>query len=181
MSERGAAAFVDVFGVSSLYAWQPECLRVVEEASGASEQPSEQRNVVLTAPTSAGKSLIGDVAMLMHVERTGKPALLVLPYVSLCIEKSAKLRALFGRLDLKVCEMYGAKYGRLSDDETGVVVCTIERANLLINQMFENAMNQADPADQHINRFSCVVVDELDMVAAAGRGSQLEILLTKLL
>jgi DNA polymerase theta len=36
---------------------------------------------------SAGKSFVAEVLMLRRVIRTGKMALLVLPYVSICAEK----------------------------------------------------------------------------------------------
>lgn len=54
---------------------------------------------------------------------------------------------------------------------TGVVVCTIERANILINRMLES---------NELEMLSCLVVDELHMLGDSQRGYQLELLLTKL-
>ena len=52
---------------------------------------------------------------------------------------------------------YGAKHTvRVLDANTGVVVCTIEKANALINRMSE---------ERCLSLLSCVVVDELHMVS----------------
>lgn len=53
----------------------------------------------------------------------------------------------------------------------GVVVCTIEKANALVNKMLE---------DDTLSQISCVVVDELHMVGDDDRGYLLELMLTKL-
>ena len=41
---------------------------------------------------SAGKSFVAEVLMLRRVITTGKMALLVLPYVSICVEKVSFIR-----------------------------------------------------------------------------------------
>lgn len=52
-----------------------------------------EKNLVYTAPTGGGKSLIADILMLKKViETPGKKALLVLPYVALVQEKMRWLR-----------------------------------------------------------------------------------------
>lgn len=57
-------------------------------------------------------------------------------------------------------------------DHTGVIVCTIEKANALVNFMTaEGTLAQS---------ISTVIVDELHMVDDADRGYLLELLLTKL-
>lgn len=43
------------------------------------------------APTSGGKSLVAEVLMLRRVLTTGRPAMVVLPFVSICSEKSEHL------------------------------------------------------------------------------------------
>ena len=52
-----------------------------------------EKNLVYTAPTGGGNSLIADILMLKRIiETPGKKALLVLPYVALVQEKMRWLR-----------------------------------------------------------------------------------------
>ena len=50
-------------------------------------------------------------------------------------------------------------------------MCTIEKANVLINRMLE---------EESLHQLCCVVVDELHMVGDDDRGYLLELMLTKL-
>lgn len=54
----------------------------------------------------------------------------------------------------------------------GAVVCTIERANVLVTQMLSD--------DPLLSQLGLVIVDELHMVGDAARGYLLELLLTKI-
>jgi DNA polymerase theta len=80
----------------------------------------EGGNLVYCAPTSGGKSLVAEVLMLRRVIATRRPALLVLPYVSLCGQKAAALEALLRPVGLEVKELYGAHHsGTLLTANTG--------------------------------------------------------------
>ncbi|MDI1488358.1 MAG: hypothetical protein OHK93_007633 [Ramalina farinacea] len=68
-------------GIRSIYPWQSSCLLGRGLLQG-------QRNLVYTAPTGGGKSLVADVLLLKRViETPGKKAIVVLPYVALVLEK----------------------------------------------------------------------------------------------
>ena len=67
-------------GVRAMYPWQAASLAGPGMLAGT-------RNLVYTAPTSGGKSLVADVLMLRRVIREGRKALIVLPYVALVQEK----------------------------------------------------------------------------------------------
>lgn len=82
-----------------LYPWQAECLCRPGVIQG--------RNLVYCAPTSGGKSLVAEILMLRRIMTTHRPALLVLPYVSLCAEKSAQLEKLLGPIGKEVKDNYG--------------------------------------------------------------------------
>ncbi|DBA82952.1 TPA: hypothetical protein ACH3X1_006731 [Trebouxia sp. C0004] len=147
-----------------LYDWQAQCLMQPGVLSGG--------NLVYCAPTSGGKSAVAEILMLRRLITTGRTAMLVMPFVTLCAEKSAHLERLLKPLEKEVKRNYGGKgSARVLEANTGVVVCTIEKANSLINRMSE---------ERCLSALSCVVVDELHMVGEGERGYLLELLLTKL-
>ncbi|CAD7699534.1 unnamed protein product [Ostreobium quekettii] len=147
-----------------LYDWQAECLCRPGVLDG--------KNLVYCAPTSGGKSLVAEILMMRQVIATGKACLLVLPFVSLCGEKAAHLERLLAPMHKTVRGFYGSQGGgEIFRNDTGALVCTIEKANMLVCRMIE---------EQLLDRLCVVVVDELHMVAEDDRGYLLELLLTKL-
>jgi ATP-dependent helicase YprA (DUF1998 family) len=73
-------------GIKEIYPWQKHCLVGSGLLNGS-------RNLVYTAPTGGGKSLVADVLMLKRVlEDRNAKALLVLPYIALVQEKVRWLR-----------------------------------------------------------------------------------------
>lgn len=150
-------------GLTRLYQWQVECLEIDGVLDG--------RSLVYCASTSAGKSLVAELLMLRRVLSTGKKALLVLPYVSLCCEKATHLQAILQPLGKRVREFYGTQGGSSLPENTSVAVCTIEKANSLVNKLLEEG---------RLSELCVVVIDELHMVGDKDRGYLLELLLTKI-
>ncbi|XP_047903549.2 DNA polymerase theta isoform X1 [Anser cygnoides] len=149
-------------GVVQMFEWQAECLMLGQVLEG--------KNLVYSAPTSAGKTLVAELLILKRVLETRKKALFILPFVSVAKEKKCYLQALFQEVDVKVEGYMGSisPAGRFSSLD--VAVCTIEKANGLINRLIEE--NQMDS-------LGVVVVDELHMLGDSHRGYLLELLLTK--
>ena len=150
---------------TQLYEWQAACL----------SQPGvlEGRNLIYCAPTSGGKSLVSEILMVRRAFLTRKPAILVLPYVAICAEKAAHYKKIFGHLNMGVVELYGSTHNSMEiAPNTGMIVSTIEKANILVNICLEKIMNR--------DMLSGIVVDEIHMVACPERGYILELLLTKL-
>ncbi|GJN13402.1 hypothetical protein PR202_gb00096 [Eleusine coracana subsp. coracana] len=135
-------------GISELYPWQVECLRV--------EGVLEKRNLVYCASTSAGKSFVAEVLMLRRILSSGNMAMLVLPYVSICAEKAEHLEQLLEPLGRHVRSFYGNQGGGSLPKDTAVAVCTIEKANSLVNKMLE---------DGRLSELGVIVIDELHMAA----------------
>ncbi|KAG1335104.1 putative DNA-directed DNA polymerase [Cocos nucifera] len=131
----------------------------------------EKRNLVYCASTSAGKSFVAEILMLRRVISTGKMALLVLPYVSICAEKAEHLELLLEPLGKHVRSFYGNQGGASLPKDTSVAVCTIEKANSLINRLLEEG---------RLSELGIIVIDELHMVGDQHRGYLLELMLTKL-
>ncbi|KAL4193941.1 hypothetical protein AMTRI_Chr05g66280 [Amborella trichopoda] len=150
-------------GISRLYPWQVECLQV--------DGVQQKRNLVYCASTSAGKSIVAEILMLRRVITTRKMALLVLPYVSLCSEKAEHLEALLDPLKMHVRSFYANQGGRTLPKDTSIAVCTIEKANSLINKLLEEG---------RLSEVGVIVIDELHMVGDQRRGYLLELMLTKL-
>ncbi|KAK8049073.1 hypothetical protein PG994_010803 [Apiospora phragmitis] len=176
-------------GIKDIYPWQKQCLMGPGILTG-------NKNLVYTAPTGGGKSLVADVLMLKRVlADSDSKALLVLPYVALVQEKVRWLRnAVQGlrrkepegasekepglwrkRADegtIRVVGFFGGGKVRATWADFDIGVCTFEKANTLINTAID---------DYSIVKLRAVVLDELHMIDDDHRGYLLELMATKLL
>jgi len=149
-----------------MYEWQAQCLAI-----------AGNQNIVYTAPTSAGKSLVADTLVIQRLRESSDAAafaLVVLPFVDLCNERSARIHAKVGK-EFQVKRMYGGRGGgafRRWRKKT-IVVCTPERANSIVSQLI-------GLSGSGIAKMCCVVVDEIHMLCDERRGGCLELLLTKI-
>ena len=129
-------------GINSIYPWQSSCLLGILGG---------EKNLVYTAPTGGGKSLVADVLMLKRiVEDPSKKAILVLPYVALVQEKLKWLRKVVegvqksaGPLSqvgsqrpkwrrphvssIRVAGFFGGSRSLGSWSDVDVAICTIEK------------------------------------------------------
>lgn len=165
---RGAKRACEAKGVRALYDWQVDCLSLPGVFEGAA-------NLLFSAPTSGGKSLVADILMLRRLAaRPGTIGVFVLPFVALCDERANSLEGLFAGTEVRVRRLYGARGGTLpTDAKRGtIVVATPERANQIASRLIE---------DNRFHELSVVVVDELHMIQDGERGATMELLITKLL
>lgn len=72
------------FGVKKMFEWQAECLLLGQVLEG--------KNLVYSAPTSAGKTLVAELLILKRVLEMRKKALFILPFVSVAKEKKYYLQ-----------------------------------------------------------------------------------------
>ncbi|KAF7530020.1 hypothetical protein PCG10_004995 [Penicillium crustosum] len=176
-------------GVRNIYPWQASCLLARGLLSG-------ERHLVYTAPTGGGKSLVADVLLLKRIiENPGRKALLVLPYVALVQEKLKWMRRIVQDVErntpdnedddkfprrqwkkfhknIRVTGFFGGSRTTATWADTDIAVCTIEKANSLINSAIEEC---------NIGDLGVVVLDELHMLDDEHRGYLLELMVTKLL
>lgn len=131
-------------GIYSIYPWQSSCLLGRGLLDG-------EKNLVYTAPTGGGKSLVADVLMLKKViEDPSKKAIVVLPYVALVQEKLKWLRKVVEGVpkkadepreadsqlprwrkrhvsSIRVVGFFGGSRARISWSDVDIAVCTIEK------------------------------------------------------
>ncbi|XP_053774392.1 DNA polymerase theta isoform X3 [Desmodus rotundus] len=100
-----------------------------------------------------------------------KKALFILPFVSVAKEKKYYLQSLFQEVGIKVDGYMGSTSPKRHFNSLDIAVCTIERANGLINRLIE---------ENKMDLLGIVVVDELHMLGDSHRGYLLELLLTKI-
>ncbi|KAF6779074.1 hypothetical protein AHF37_01528 [Paragonimus kellicotti] len=152
-------------GITSIFPWQADCLKIPGVLVG-------RRNLVYSAPTSAGKTLIAEVLILKHVLETSTKALIILPFVSVSREKMCCFQKLFAGLSIRVGGFMAGQSPPGGLSSVNVAVCTIEKANSLVNRLIE---------EDRLEELGLVVVDELHLIGDSHRGYLLELLLTKFL
>lgn len=149
--------------------------------------------MIYTAPTGAGKSLTADVLLLKKIiDHPTKKAILVLPYIALVQEKLRWLRKAAENLTknaeaidarpqtkwrpinsaVRVAGFFGGSRAKAMWSDIDVAVCTIEKANSLINSAIE---------EDTIDQLGIVVLDELHVLDDENRGYLMELMITKLL
>ncbi len=75
-------------GVQQMYEWQAECLQQHRDATAGGQGAGG--NLLYSAPTSGGKTLVAEVLLLQRLLSTKQKALFVLPYVALVQEKARR-------------------------------------------------------------------------------------------
>ena len=96
----------------------------------------------------------------------------ILPFVSIAHEKANYLRSIFEPNGVKAGGFVGGQSPLGGLAGVDIAICTIEKANSLINRLLEEG---------RMSELGAVVVDELHMIGDSHRGYLLELLVTKLL
>lgn len=155
-------------GITKLYPWQDECLAHPAIKAG--------RSLVISLPTSGGKTLVAELLILRKILLEQQDALLVLPYVSIVQEKMKAFTPLGLELGF-IVEEYAGGRGRIPPirhrRKRCLYIATIERAASLVNCLTEQG--------RLTSRLGLVVVDELHMIGDGHRGTTLELMMTRLL
>ncbi|XP_075216814.1 DNA polymerase theta [Lycorma delicatula] len=150
-------------GVETMFQWQLECLCSPGVLTGG--------NLIYSAPTSAGKTLVAEILAIKTILERRKKVFFILPFVSVVREKMLYFKELFGNCGVKVHGFMGSHSPPGGFKTTNLAVCTIEKANGLINRLIE---------DHELEEVGCVIVDELHLLGDPHRGYLLELLLAKI-
>jgi hypothetical protein len=125
-------------GVEKMYQWQDECLSLPGVLEGT-------KNVVYTAPTSAGKSLVADVLAIKKSLKERKKIIIVLPYVAIVQEKTRFLKKCLGNImaevprrhpqqqkwrQLNIVGYHSGAKSRIGWKELDIAICTIEKVGM---------------------------------------------------
>lgn len=151
--------------IVKMFDWQVQCLsnkNIIES----------NRNLVYSAPTSAGKTLVAEILAIKTVLERKKKVIFILPFVSVVREKMFYLQDIFCTSGVRVEGFMGSYTPPGGFHNVHVAICTIEKANNIVNRLLE---------ENRISDIGTVIVDEMHLIGDASRGYLLELLLTKLL
>eukprot|EP01039_Chlorochromonas_danica_P010932 gene10932-12154_t len=170
-------------GITTLFPWQVDCLA----SEGGKAVYQGQKNLIFTAPTSGGKTLLAEILMLKRMAGTltlgppnervlRKTVFFIVPFIALAEEKAVYLRSVWKSMNIRVKTFHGPETSLIAGgseltEDVEVAICTIERANILFNQLLSEGREK---------QVSMVVIDELHLLGDASRGFLLEIFITKL-
>lgn len=150
--------------VVNMFNWQVQCL----------SNPlvlKEHRNLVYSAPTSAGKTLVAEILAIKTVLEMKKKVLFVLPFVSVVREKMFYFQDILSSSGVRVEGFMGSYNPPGGFSSVNIAICTMEKANSVINRLLE---------EKRLEEIGAVVIDEMHLLSDSSRGYQLELLLTKL-
>lgn len=157
-------------------------LRRVQAEALAAGLLSSRKNFLISAPTNAGKSLIGTLVLLEAVKK-GRRAILLEPLRALAREQAETLQRLTSELKVLIGQEVSVRLStgdyrldaeEFSDPAPGgeLIVATPERLEAILR----NPENKA-----WLDTVGAVCVDEAHLISSPRRGPTLEFLITSLL
>lgn len=128
----------------------------------------EGQHLVVSAPTSSGKTMIGELAALRHIlER--RRAIFLLPMKALVADKRRQFQSIYGPFGLRTVEATGE-----TDDISPVIRGRYDIALMTYEKFAAIALT----FPHILAQVGVIVVDEVQMIADPSRGKNLEFLLT---
>lgn len=149
-------------GITTLYPPQVEAIR---------RGVLDKKNVVLSVPTAAGKTLIAELCMLKSILQDGGKALYIAPLKALASEKYHDFKKKYEPLGIKI----GIATGDLDSpskylDRYQILIATAEKVDSILRSK----------AGWLINSLSVVVLDEIHFINDESRGPTLEVLIARI-
>ena len=164
-------------GVFTLWKSQTEALELSAQVDDVSfgYLDDRLRRIVLTLPTSAGKTLLAELAIVRTLSLSfGAKCVYVVPTRALCEQVTRRLRTSLSKIGVRVAAPVSdsdtSSYETLIFQQTSVVVLTPEKLSYLYRQ------GSAD-----ITEAALFIFDEVHAIAKDGRGWNYEEVITLLL
>lgn len=129
-------------------------------------------SLLVVAPTSAGKTFIGEVAALRAIGQ-GQKAVFLLPYKALVNEKYEDFNELYG-------DKLGLRIIRCSGDWQDQVGQFLRGKYDIAFLTYEKFLGLSLSAPYILNQIGLVVLDEAQFISDPGRGITVELLLTNI-
>jgi helicase len=174
-----SSAFADlaVYGISTpvLDAWAtryPTGLNQLQLTAINEHGILNGTSLLVVAPTSAGKTFVGEVAAIKAIAQ-GQKAVFLLPYKALVNEKYADFSELYGAA-------LGLRVVRCSGDWQDQVGQFLRGKYDIAFLTYEKFLGLSLAAPYILNQLGLVVLDEAQFIAEPGRGMTVELLLTSL-
>lgn len=130
------------------------------------------RSLLVVAPTSSGKTLVGELAAIQAVT-AGRKAAFLLPYRALVNEKFAEFSERYGPVGLRVV--------RCSGDATDGIGPVLSGRYDLGFFTYETFLNLALGSPRLLNQLGLVVLDEGQFITDPNRGITVELIFSLLL
>ena len=117
-------------GICRLFSWQAEALSLPGVLDGGA-------NLVYTAPTSGGKTLVAEMLLLRRLEEGGAhaKAIFVVPYKAIVDEKVRYFERVLRGTRTTVAAYYGGRGTLPVPNKLNLAVCTMEKADVLVQSM----------------------------------------------
>jgi helicase len=131
------------------------------------------QSLMVVAPTSAGKTFIGELAAIKAIA-AGKKAVFLLPYKALVNEKFEDFSALYG-------DRLGLRIARCSGDWQDQVSTVLRGKYDIAFFTYEKFLSLSVSSSYMLNQIGLVVLDEAQFITEPGRGMVVELLLTSIM
>jgi helicase len=129
------------------------------------------QHLVVSAPTSSGKTMIGELAAL-HAQSRGERSYMLFPLRALVNDKYDEFTLKYGRFGLRVIR----STGEIADDNDALIRGKFDVALLT----YERFAALAVTLPHILRQVSVIVIDEVQMITDKNRGANLEFVLTLL-
>ena len=128
------------------------------------------KNILVSAPTASGKTLIAELAMVKQIFEHGGKAIYTVPLKALAFEKYNEFKTRYSGLGIKIA----LSIGDLDSADNylhnyDIIICSNEKLDSLIRHHAN-----------WLNDVKVVVIDEVHLLNELDRGATLEVIITML-